>query len=39
MATPFWTPSFTLSELYEISDAVLPLLRDCLFALECQSAI
>jgi len=27
MAMPDWTPSFTLNELYEISDAVMPVLR------------
>jgi len=27
MAMPDWAPSFTLNELYEISDAVMPVLR------------
>jgi hypothetical protein len=27
MTMPDWTPSFTLNELYEISDAVMPVLR------------
>ena len=27
MAIPDWVPSFTLNELYEISDAVMPVLR------------
>ncbi len=27
MAMPDWTPSFSLNELYEISDAVMPVLR------------
>ena len=30
MAMPDWAPSFTLNELYEISDAVMPVLRDYL---------
>ncbi len=27
MAMPDWAPSFTLNELFEISDAVMPVLR------------
>ena len=30
MAIPNWAPSFTLNELYEISDAVMPVLRSYL---------